>query len=152
MREAILEVIDFWFDLGVDGFRLDAVPYLYEREGTNCENLPETHAFLKQLRAHIDSKYKDRMLLAEANQWPEDAVAYFADGAECHMAFHFPLMPRLFMAIRMEDRFPVIEILQETPAIPANCQWALFLRNHDELTLEMVTDEERDYMYRVVRA
>ncbi len=149
VREAMLEVIDFWFDLGVDGFRLDAVPYLYEREGTNCENLPETHAFLKQLREHVDSKYKDRILLAEANQWPEDAVAYFADGAECHMAFHFPLMPRLFMAIRMEDRFPVMEILQETPAIPANCQWALFLRNHDELTLEMVTDEERDYMYRV---
>jgi maltose alpha-D-glucosyltransferase/alpha-amylase len=149
VREAMLEVIDFWFDLGVDGFRLDAVPYLYEREGTNCENLPETHAFLRQLRAHVDAKYKDRVLLAEANQWPEDAVAYFADGAECQMAFHFPLMPRLFMAIRMEDRFPLMEILQETPAIPANCQWALFLRNHDELTLEMVTDEERDYMYRV---
>jgi maltose alpha-D-glucosyltransferase / alpha-amylase len=149
VREAILGVIDFWFDLGVDGFRLDAVPYLYEREGTNCENLPETHAFLRELRAHVDSKYKDRILLAEANQWPEDAVAYFADGTECHMAFHFPLMPRLFMAIRMEDRFPLIEILQETPAVPANCQWALFLRNHDELTLEMVTDEERDYMYRV---
>jgi maltose alpha-D-glucosyltransferase / alpha-amylase len=149
VREAILEVIDFWFDLGVDGFRLDAVPYLYEREGTNCENLPETHAFLRELRAHVDSKYKDRILLAEANQWPEDAVAYFADGGECHMAFHFPLMPRLFMAIRMEDRFPLMEIMQETPAIPSNCQWALFLRNHDELTLEMVTDEERDYMYRV---
>jgi maltose alpha-D-glucosyltransferase/alpha-amylase len=149
VQQAILEVIDFWFDLGVDGFRLDAVPYLYEREGTNCENLPETHAFLKQLREHIDAKYKDRILLAEANQWPEDAVAYFDDGAECHMAFHFPLMPRLFMAICMEDRFPVMEILQETPPIPANCQWALFLRNHDELTLEMVTDEERDYMYRV---
>jgi maltose alpha-D-glucosyltransferase/alpha-amylase len=149
VREAILEVIDFWFDLGVDGFRLDAVPYLYEREGTNCENLVETHAFLKELRAHVDAKYKDRILLAEANQWPEDAVAYFDEGAECHMAFHFPIMPRLFMAIRMEDRFPLIEIMQETPAIPANCQWALFLRNHDELTLEMVTDEERDYMYRV---
>jgi maltose alpha-D-glucosyltransferase / alpha-amylase len=149
VRQAVLDVIDFWFDLGVDGFRLDAVPYLYEREGTNCENLPETHAFLKQLRQHIDSKYKDRVLLAEANQWPEDAVAYFAEGNECQMAFHFPLMPRLFMAIRMEDRFPVLEILQETPAIPPNCQWALFLRNHDELTLEMVTDEERDYMYRV---
>jgi maltose alpha-D-glucosyltransferase / alpha-amylase len=149
VRQAILEVIDFWFDLGVDGFRLDAVPYLYEREGTNCENLPETHEFLRELRAHVDSKYKDRALLAEANQWPEDAVEYFADGGECHMAFHFPLMPRLFMAIRMEDRFPLIEIMQETPAIPPNCQWALFLRNHDELTLEMVTDEERDYMYRV---
>ena len=149
VQEAVLEVIDFWFDLGVDGFRLDAVPYLYEREGTNCENLPETHQFLKHLRSHVDAKYKDRMLLAEANQWPEDAVAYFAAGDECQMAFHFPLMPRLFMSIHMEDRFPVIEILQETPSIPANCQWALFLRNHDELTLEMVTDEERDYMYRV---
>jgi maltose alpha-D-glucosyltransferase/alpha-amylase len=149
VREAVLEVIDFWFDLGVDGFRLDAVPYLYEREGTNCENLPETHVFLKQLRQHIDSKYRDRILLAEANQWPEDAVAYFANDDECHMAFHFPLMPRMFMAIRMEDRFPIIEILQETPPVPPHCQWALFLRNHDELTLEMVTDEERDYMYRV---
>ena len=149
VQEAVLEVIDFWFDLGVDGFRLDAVPYLYEREGTNCENLPETHQFLRHLRAHVDAKYKDRMLLAEANQWPEDAVSYFASGDECQMAFHFPLMPRLFMAIHMEDRFPVLEILQETPAIPPNCQWALFLRNHDELTLEMVTDEERDYMYRV---
>ena len=149
VQEAMLEVIDFWFDLGVDGFRLDAVPYLYEREGTNCENLPETHDFLKHLRRHLETKYTDRMVLAEANQWPEDAVAYFAAGDECQMAFHFPLMPRLFMAIHMEDRFPVIEILQETPSIPANCQWALFLRNHDELTLEMVTDEERDYMYRV---
>jgi maltose alpha-D-glucosyltransferase/alpha-amylase len=149
VQEAMLAVIDFWFDLGVDGFRLDAVPYLYEREGTNCENLPETHEFLKHLRQHVDTKYKDRMLLAEANQWPEDAVAYFSGGDECQMAFHFPLMPRLFMAIHMEDRFPVMEILQETPAIPPNCQWALFLRNHDELTLEMVTDEERDYMYRV---
>ena len=149
VQEAVKEVIDFWLDLGVDGFRLDAVPYLYEREGTNCENLPETHAFLKQLREHIDSKYSGRVLLAEANQWPEDAVAYFAGGDECHMAFHFPLMPRLFMAIRMEDRFPVMEILQETPPVPPACQWALFLRNHDELTLEMVTDEERDYMYRV---
>ena len=134
--------------MGVDGLRLDAVPYLYEREGTNCENLPETHAFLKKLRAHIDAQFPDRMLLAEANQWPEDAVAYFGDGDECHMAFHFPLMPRLFMALRMEDRFPIIDILAQTPAIPDNCQWALFLRNHDELTLEMVTDEERDYMYR----
>ncbi len=149
VQQAMLEVIDFWFDLGVDGFRLDAVPYLFEREGTNCENLPETHEFLKQLRSHVDAKYKDRMLLAEANQWPEDAVAYFAAGDECQVCFHFPLMPRLFMAIHMEDRFPVMEILQETPAIPPNCQWALFLRNHDELTLEMVTDEERDYMYRV---
>ena len=149
VRKAVLDVIDFWCDLGVDGFRLDAVPYLYEREGSVCENLPETHEFLQSLRAHIDSKYKERILLAEANQWPEDAVNYFGKGDECHMAFHFPLMTRLFMAIRMEDRFPILEILQETPNIPANSQWAMFLRNHDELTLEMVTDEERDYMYRV---
>jgi maltose alpha-D-glucosyltransferase/alpha-amylase len=149
VRESILDVIDFWLDLGVDAFRLDAIPYLVEREGTNCENLPETHAFLKEIRRHIDSKYPDKMILAEANQWPEDAIAYFGAGDECHMAFHFPLMPRLFMATRMEDRFPVIEILQQTPPIPPTCQWATFLRNHDELTLEMVTDEERDYMYRV---
>jgi maltose alpha-D-glucosyltransferase/alpha-amylase len=149
VRAALFEAVDFWFDLGVDGLRLDAVPYLYEREGTNCENLPETHEFLRQLRAHVDGKYGNRMLLAEANQWPEDAIAYFGDGNECHMAFHFPLMPRLFMATRMEDRYPVTDILQLTPPIPDNCQWALFLRNHDELTLEMVTDEERDYMYRV---
>ncbi|HUC83781.1 MAG TPA: alpha-glucosidase C-terminal domain-containing protein, partial [Candidatus Acidoferrales bacterium] len=141
----------FWLDLGVDGLRLDAVPYLYEREGTTCENLPETHAFLKRLRAHVDGKYMDRMLLAEANQWPEDAVAYFGQGRgdECHMAFHFPLMPRLFMALRMEDRLPIVDILEQTPPIPETSQWALFLRNHDELTLEMVTDEERDYMYRM---
>jgi len=149
VQRAIMDVIDFWCDLGVDGFRLDAVPYLFEREGTSCENLPETHNFIKQLRQHIDSRYKDRVLIAEANQWPEDAVAYFGAGDECHMAFHFPLMTRLFMAIRMEDRFPIMEILQETPAIAPTSQWALFLRNHDELTLEMVTDEERDYMYRV---
>ncbi|HLH00318.1 MAG TPA: maltose alpha-D-glucosyltransferase [Bryobacteraceae bacterium] len=149
VQRAILDVLDFWCDMGVDGFRLDAVPYLYEREGTSCENLAETHGFIRTLRAHLDAKYKDRVLIAEANQWPEDAVAYFGSGDECHMAFHFPLMTRLFMAIRMEDRFPVMEILQETPAIPAPAQWALFLRNHDELTLEMVTDEERDYMYRV---
>src|SRR5262245_15797336 len=149
VRKAMLEVLDFWLDRGVDGLRLDAVPYLYEREGTNCENLPETHAYLKDLRQHIDSKYKNRMILAEANQWPEDAIAYFGSGDECNMAFHFPLMPRLFMALRMEDRYPVTDILQITPPIPENCQWALFLRNHDELTLEMVTDEERDYMYRV---
>ena len=149
VQKAVLDVIDFWMEMGVDGFRLDAVPYLYEREGTNCENLPETHDYLKFLRHYIDSKYKDRVLIAEANQWPEDAVAYFGADNECHMAFHFPVMTRLFMAIRMEDRFPLMEILQETPAIPPNCQWALFLRNHDELTLEMVTDEERDYMYRV---
>ena len=149
VRAALHNTVDFWFDLGVDGLRLDAVPYLYEREGTNCENLPETHTFLKELRAHIDSRYRGRMLLAEANQWPEDAIAYFGAGDECHMAFHFPLMPRLFMAIRMEDRYPVTEILGLTPPIPETCQWALFLRNHDELTLEMVTDEERDYMYRL---
>ena len=124
-------------------------PISIEREGTNCENLPETHAFLKELRAHVDETFPDRMLLAEANQWPEDAVAYFGDGDECHMAFHFPLMPRLFMAMHMEDRFPIVDILHQTPPIPENCQWAMFLRNHDELTLEMVTDEERDYMYRV---
>ena len=147
----MLKVLDFWFDLGVDGVRLDAVPYLYEREGTSCENLPETHAFLKKLRAHVDEKYGDKMLLAEANQWPEDAVAYFGSGKgdECHMAFHFPLMPRLFMSLRMEDRVPIVDILQQTPPIPETAQWALFLRNHDELTLEMVTDEERDYMYRM---
>ncbi len=151
VHQAMTRVVDFWFDLGVDGLRLDAVPYLYEREGTNCENLPETHAFLKQLRSHVDAKYDGRMLLAEANQWPEDAVAYFgADrGDECHMAFHFPLMPRLFMAVRMEDRLPIVDILEQTPPIPETSQWALFLRNHDELTLEMVTDEERDYMYRM---
>ena len=148
-REAMLRVIDFWVSLGVDGLRLDAVPYLFEREGTNCENLPETHGFLKKLRGELDSRFKSRMLLAEANQWPEDAAAYFGSGDECQMAFHFPLMPRLFMALHMEDRFPVLDILEQTPPIPENCQWGLFLRNHDELTLEMVTDEERDYMYRV---
>jgi maltose alpha-D-glucosyltransferase/alpha-amylase len=149
LKRAIFHVIDFWLRNGVDGLRVDAVPYLYEREGTNCENLPETHAFIKELRAHIDRKFKDRMLLAEANQWPEDAAAYFGNGDEFQMAFNFPVMPRLFMALRMEDRFPIIDILTQTPAIPETCQWALFLRNHDELTLEMVTDEERDYMYRV---
>jgi len=149
VKKAIFSVLDFWLDMGVDGLRLDAVPYLFEREGTNCENLPETHAFLKELRQHVDKKYKNRMLLAEANQWPEDAVAYFGTGNECHMAFHFPVMPRLFMALHMEDRFPIIDILEQTPAIPESCQWAMFLRNHDELTLEMVTDEDRDYMYKV---
>jgi maltose alpha-D-glucosyltransferase/alpha-amylase len=149
VRRALLKVMDFWFGLGVDGFRLDAVPYLHEREGTTCENLPETHEELRSLRAHVDTKYGDRMLLAEANQWPEDAAAYFGNGDECHMAFHFPLMPRMFMSLRMEDRYPIIDILRQTPNIPANCQWAVFLRNHDELTLEMVTDEERDYMYRM---
>ena len=149
VRQAVYEMADFWLGLGVDGLRLDAIPYLFEREGTSCENLPETHAYLKDLRAHIEKKYPDRMFLAEANQWPEDAVAYFGDGDECHMAFHFPLMPRLFMALQMEDRFPIIDILEQTPDIPESCQWAIFLRNHDELTLEMVTDEERDYMYRL---
>ncbi len=149
VHAAIFKVIDFWLGMGVDGLRLDAVPYLYEREGTSCENLPETHEFLRKLRARVNEKYPDRMLLAEANQWPEDATAYFGGGDECHMAYHFPLMPRMFMALQMEDRFPIIDILEQTPAIPDTCQWALFLRNHDELTLEMVTDEERDYMYRV---
>ncbi len=148
VRREILRVLDYWFTMGVDGMRLDAVPYLFEREGTHCENLPETHAFLKELRAHVDRKFKGRMLLAEANQWPQDAAAYFGKGDECHMAFHFPIMPRLFMAVRMEDRFPIIDILEQSRDIPAGCQWAMFLRNHDELTLEMVTDEERDYMYR----
>src|SRR5439155_965474 len=149
VHEVIERVCDFWLKLGVDGLRLDAVPYLYEREGTNCENLPETHDFLRNLRAHLDAKFQGRMLLAEANQWPEDAVAYFGKGDESHMSFHFPLMPRMFMALQMEDRFPIIDILDQTPPVPENCQWAMFLRNHDELTLEMVTDEERDYMWRV---
>jgi maltose alpha-D-glucosyltransferase/alpha-amylase len=148
-RRALSQVLDFWLGMGVDGLRLDAVPYLYERDGTNCENLPETHAFLRELRSLVDERYSNRLLLAEANQWPEDAIAYFGQGDECHMAFHFPLMPRLFMAVHQEDRFPVIDILQQTPPIPEDCQWAVFLRNHDELTLEMVTDEDRDYMYRV---
>ena len=147
--EAVEKVCDYWLEMGVDGLRLDAVPYLYEREGTNCENLPETHTYLKKLRAHVDRKFPGRMLLAEANQWPEDAVEYFGNGDESHMSFHFPLMPRMFMALQMEDRFPIIDILDQTPPIPGNCQWAMFLRNHDELTLEMVTDEERDYMWRV---
>ncbi len=152
VHEELLRVVDFWLERGVDGVRLDAVPYLYEREGTSCENLPETHDFLRKLRAHMDAKYSDRMLLAEANQWPEDAATYFGNGDECHMNFHFPLMPRLYMSLQMEDRFPIIDILEQTPAIPENCQWAIFLRNHDELTLEMVTDEERDYMVRVYAA
>jgi maltose alpha-D-glucosyltransferase/alpha-amylase len=145
--EAILDVLRFWLDLGLDGFRLDAVPYLIEREGTNCENLPETHDVLKLLRKTVDEEYPDRVLLAEANQWPEDVVEYFGDGDECHMAFHFPVMPRMFMSVRREEATPMYEILERTPDIPGNCQWGLFLRNHDELTLEMVTDEERDYMY-----
>lgn len=151
VQQEVLRVLDFWMDLGVDGVRLDAVPYLYERENTSCENLPETHAFLKKLRKHLDTSYSNRILIAEANQWPDDAVSYFGEGQgdECHMAFHFPLMPRLFMGLRMEDRTPIVDILQQTPALPETGQWALFLRNHDELTLEMVTDEERDYMYRM---
>jgi maltose alpha-D-glucosyltransferase/alpha-amylase len=149
VHQAVFKAMDFWLEMGIDGMRLDAIPYLYEREATNCENLPETHAFLKLLRRHVDEKFPNRMLLAEANQWPEDSVAYFGDGDECHMSFHFPVMPRLFMAIYQEDRFPIIDILDHTPPIPETSQWAMFLRNHDELTLEMVTDEERDYMYRV---
>src|SRR5690348_13306353 len=143
----MLNVLRFWLDLGIDGFRLDAVPYLYERDTTNGENLPETHEYLKRVRAEVDARYPDRVLLAEANQWPADVVAYFGDGDECHMAFHFPVMPRMFMAVRREDATPIYEILRNTPAIPETAQWGLFLRNHDELTLEMVTDEERDYMY-----
>ena len=149
VRKAVFKILDFWLSMGIDGLRLDAVPYLYEREGTSCENLPETHRFLRELRRHIDRRHPERMLLAEANQWPEDAVAYFGDGDESNMAFHFPIMPRMFMAIRMEDRYPIVDTLSQTPPIPETAQWALFLRNHDELTLEMVTDEERDYMYRV---
>jgi len=149
VRKEVFRCLDFWLRLGVDGLRLDAIPYLYERNGTSCENLPETHGFLKELRAHVDRHFQNRMLLAEANQWSEDAVAYFGNGDECHMSFHFPVMPRLFMALHMENRFPIIDIMTQTPPIPPACQWALFLRNHDELTLEMVTDEERDYMYRV---
>jgi len=152
VRRAMLRVVDFWLRLGVDGLRLDAVPYLFERDGTNCENLPETHRFLRELRRHVDRRFSDRMLLAEANQWPEDAVAYLEGGMECHMAFHFPLMPRLFLALRMEDRFPVTDIWDQTPALHATCQWALFLRNHDELTLEMVTEEEREVLYRAYAA
>jgi maltose alpha-D-glucosyltransferase / alpha-amylase len=149
VKQAVFEALDFWMDMGVDGLRLDAVPYLFEREGTNNENLPETHEFLRQLRRHIDRKYKGRMFLAEANQWPEDAASYFGQGDECHMNFHFPLMPRLFMGLQQEQAFPILDILEQTPAIPDGCQWAVFLRNHDELTLEMVTDQDRDYMWRV---
>ena len=151
VQDSMIEVLRFWLDLGIDGFRLDAVPYLYEREGTNCENLKETHEYLRRIRAEIDRLYPDRVLLAEANQWPADVVEYFGDpavgGDECHMAFHFPLMPRIFMAVRREQRYPISEILAQTPPIPARCQWGIFLRNHDELTLEMVADDERDYMY-----
>ncbi len=145
--EAMWGVMKFWLDVGVDGFRLDAVPYLVERDGTNCENLPETHAILRELRRRLDAEYPGKMLLAEANQWPADVSAYFGNGDEFHMAFHFPLMPRIFMAVQLEDRKPIVEILEQTPQIPANSQWCIFLRNHDELTLEMVTDVERDYMY-----
>jgi maltose alpha-D-glucosyltransferase / alpha-amylase len=147
VRDEMLRVLRFWLDLGIDGFRLDAVPYLYEREGTNCENLGETHAYLRRIRAEVDEAYPDRVLLAEANQWPEDVVEYFGRGDECHMAFQFPIMPRMFMALRREDATPMYEILERTPPVPDTCQWGLFLRNHDELTLEMVTDDERDYMY-----
>jgi maltose alpha-D-glucosyltransferase/alpha-amylase len=150
--DAVIRVMRFWLDRGVDGLRLDAVPYLIERESTICENLDETHEVLKKIRHALDERYPDRMLLAEANQWPADVRPYFGDGDECHMAFHFPLMPRMFMAVRQEDRHPIVEILRQTPDIPSNCQWAMFLRNHDELTLEMVTDEERDYMYQAYAA
>src|SRR5437667_11139240 len=141
------EVMTFWLHMGVDGFRLDAVPYLVEREGTSCENLPETHAIIRELRKRVDQEYPGKMLLAEANQWPSDVCLYFGEADEFHMAFHFPLMPRMFMSVQLEDRKPIVEILEQTPQIPDSCQWCLFLRNHDELTLEMVTDIERDYMY-----
>ena len=150
--KAVLSVMRFWLQLGVDGLRLDAVPYLVEREGTNNENLPETHEILKRLRAEVDAAFPGRMLLAEVNQWPEDTKDYFGDGDECHMAFHFPLMPRMYMAIAREDRFPITDIMRQTPAIPESCQWAIFLRNHDELTLEMVTDSERDYLWQTYAA
>jgi maltose alpha-D-glucosyltransferase/alpha-amylase len=149
VQKEIFKILDYWCNMGVDGFRLDAVPYLFEREGTNCENLPETHAFLKKLRKHVDQKFPGTLLLAEANMWPEDSASYFGNGDECHMNYHFPVMPRMFMALQMEDRYPITDIFDQTPEIPDNCQWAMFLRNHDELTLEMVTDEERDYMYKV---
>ncbi len=147
VQREILDVMSFWLDRGIDGFRVDAVPYLFEREGTNCENLPETHEFLKIMRQFVDSRYPGSLLLAEANQWPSDLLPYFGDGDEFHMAFNFPLMPRLFMALRREDQRPIIDIMTQMPEIPSSSQWALFLRNHDELTLEMVTDDERDYMY-----
>ncbi|GAB4091952.1 maltose alpha-D-glucosyltransferase [Flaviaesturariibacter terrae] len=149
VQQEIFNVMDYWCALGVDGFRLDAIPYLYEREGTNGENLPETHAFLKRLRAHVDDKFPGTLFLAEANMWPEEAASYFGNGDECHMNYHFPVMPRMFMAVQQEDRYPITDIFEQTPPIPDNCQWAMFLRNHDELTLEMVTDEERDFMYKV---
>ena len=148
----VLSVMRFWLEAGVDGLRLDAIPYLVERDGTNNENLPETHDVLKAIRAELDATFKNRMLLAEANQWPEDTQAYFGEGDECHMSFHFPLMPRMYMAIAQEDRFPITDIMRQTPEIPASCQWAIFLRNHDELTLEMVTDQERDYLWNTYAA
>ncbi|WP_345953408.1 maltose alpha-D-glucosyltransferase [Mucilaginibacter sp. PAMB04168] len=149
VQQEIFKILDYWCKMGVDGFRLDAVPYLFERDGTNCENLPETHDFLKSLRKYIDDRYPGTLLLAEANMWPEDSAAYFGDGDECQMNYHFPVMPRMFMALQMEDKYPITDIFDQTPEIPNTCQWAIFLRNHDELTLEMVTDEERDYMYKV---
>ena len=148
VREAMLDIVRFWLGMGLDGLRLDAVPYLFEREGTNCENLPETHEYLKQVRKVVDDEFTNKVLLAEANQWPEDVRDYFGDGDECQMAFHFPVMPRMFMGLRREEAKPIVEIMNSTPQIPDNCQWGIFLRNHDELTLEMVTDEERDYMYK----
>ncbi len=148
VHDEMIAIVKYWMDMGIDGFRLDAVPYLYEREGTNCENLPETHVFLKKVRQEVETKYPGKVLLAEANQWPLDVRPYFGDDDECHMAFNFPLMPRLYMALKQEDSTPIVEIVGQLPEIPSNCQWGIFLRNHDELTLEMVTDEERAYMYR----
>ena len=147
VQQAMLDVVAFWMELGIDGFRLDAVPYLYEREGTNCENLPETHQFIKLLRKFVDTRYPGRILVAEANQWPEDVVEYFGAGDQCHMCYHFPIMPRLFIGTQQEDRGPITDIWEHTPLIPENCQWGMFLRNHDELTLEMCSDDERDYLY-----
>ena len=149
---AVMRVMRYWLDMGVDGMRLDAIPYLCERDGTNNENLPETHEVLKYIRSELDARYHNRFLLAEVNQWPEDVREYFGNGDECHMAFHFPLMPRIYMAVAEEDRHPIVDIMSQTPDIPDNCQWAIFLRNHDELTLEMVTERERDYMYRTYAA
>ena len=147
VQEEILKIIDFWLALGIDGFRVDAVPYLFEREGTNCDNLPETHQYLKKMRSYVDQHYPGKVLLLEANQWPEDVRPYFGDGDEAHMSFHFPIMPRLYMALRKSDRTDIVDILKRTPSIPENCQWGTFLRNHDELTLEMVTEEERQWMW-----
>ena len=147
VMEAVKQAMYFWLDLGVDGLRLDAIPYLVERDGTSNENIPETHAVIKELRRALDAKFPDRFFLAEANMWPEDVIQYFGDGDECHMAFHFPLMPRMFMAVAREDRHPITDIMRQTPEIRPENQWAIFLRNHDELTLEMVTDKERDYLW-----